>query len=84
MRISDFLVRELGRRQVALFFLLASSLYALPLILADFPYIDDNWCTWLPNASGATPPVWGIWVIQRCLTACITGSICWAITLSLS
>lgn len=43
MRISDFLVRELGRRQVVLFFLLATSLYVLPLILADFPYIDDNW-----------------------------------------
>jgi hypothetical protein len=43
MKISDFLVRELGRRQVVLFFLLATSLYVLPLILADFPYIDDNW-----------------------------------------
>ncbi|UQS17801.1 glucosyltransferase domain-containing protein [Pseudomonas sp. HS6] len=45
MRISDFLVRELGRRQVVLFFLLATMLYILPLILADFPYIDDNWRT---------------------------------------
>jgi hypothetical protein len=43
MRISDFVVRELGRRQVLLFFLLASGLYVLPLILADFSYIDDNW-----------------------------------------
>ncbi|WP_277759118.1 glucosyltransferase domain-containing protein [Pseudomonas sp. A34-9] len=43
MRISDFVVRELGRRQVLLFFLLATGLYVLPLILADFPYIDDNW-----------------------------------------
>ncbi|WP_409316042.1 glucosyltransferase domain-containing protein [Pseudomonas sp. KCJK9016] len=43
MRMSDFLVRELGRRQVVLFFLLATMLYILPLILADFPYIDDNW-----------------------------------------
>ncbi|MFJ2712117.1 glucosyltransferase domain-containing protein [Pseudomonas sp. NPDC087346] len=43
MRMSDFLVRELGRRQVVLFFLCASMLYVLPLILADFPYIDDNW-----------------------------------------
>lgn len=45
MRISDFLVRELGRRQVVLFFLLATMLYILPLILVDFPYIDDNWRT---------------------------------------
>ncbi|WP_085606788.1 MULTISPECIES: glucosyltransferase domain-containing protein [unclassified Pseudomonas] len=45
MRIRDFLVRELGRRQVVLFFLLATLLYILPLILADFPYIDDNWRT---------------------------------------
>ncbi|PMW99237.1 hypothetical protein C1X59_18180 [Pseudomonas sp. FW215-R2] len=45
MRMSDFLVRELGRRQVVLFFLLATTLYILPLILADFPYIDDNWRT---------------------------------------
>ncbi|SMQ30972.1 Glucosyl transferase GtrII [Pseudomonas helmanticensis] len=43
MRISDFVVRELGRRQVLLFFLLATALYVLPLILADFAYIDDNW-----------------------------------------
>ena len=42
-RFSDFFVRELGRRQVWLFFLLATFLYVLPLILADFPYIDDNW-----------------------------------------
>ncbi|WP_179693852.1 glucosyltransferase domain-containing protein [Pseudomonas moraviensis] len=45
MRMSDFLVRELGRRQAVLFFLLATLLYILPLILADFPYIDDNWRT---------------------------------------
>ncbi|WP_445181077.1 glucosyltransferase domain-containing protein [Pseudomonas sp. McL0111] len=45
MRMSDFLVRELGRRQVVLFFLCATMLYILPLILADFPYIDDNWRT---------------------------------------
>ncbi|MCF4995977.1 hypothetical protein GIW70_21645 [Pseudomonas syringae] len=43
MRMSDFLVRELGRRQVALFFLLATTLFVLPIIFADFPYIDDNW-----------------------------------------
>lgn len=43
MRISDFVVRELGRRQVMLFFVLATGLYVLPLILADFRYIDDNW-----------------------------------------
>ncbi|MCU7251825.1 glucosyltransferase domain-containing protein [Pseudomonas koreensis] len=43
MRMSDFFVRELGRRQVLWFFLLATALYVLPLILADFPYIDDNW-----------------------------------------
>jgi len=43
MRISDFLVRELGRRQVVLFFLFATTLYIVPLLLADFSYIDDNW-----------------------------------------
>ena len=42
-RFSDFFIRELGRRQVWLFFLLATLLYVLPLILADYPYIDDNW-----------------------------------------
>jgi hypothetical protein len=42
-RLSDFLVKELGRRQVWLFFLFATLLYVLPLILADYPYIDDNW-----------------------------------------
>ncbi|WP_053162211.1 glucosyltransferase domain-containing protein [Pseudomonas sp. P1.8] len=42
-RFSDFFIRELGRRQVWCFFLLATLVYALPLILADFPYIDDNW-----------------------------------------
>jgi hypothetical protein len=42
-RFSDFLGKELGARQVWLFFLLATLLYVVPLILADYPYIDDNW-----------------------------------------
>ncbi|MCU1763313.1 glucosyltransferase domain-containing protein [Pseudomonas sp. 14P_8.1_Bac3] len=42
-RVSRFFNDELGGRQVWLFFLLATLLYVLPLILADFPYIDDNW-----------------------------------------
>jgi hypothetical protein len=42
-RFSDFLVKELGRRQVFLFFLLATLVYVVPLMLADFAYIDDNW-----------------------------------------
>lgn len=42
-RFSDFFIRELGRRQVWLFFLLATFVYVLPLILADYAYIDDNW-----------------------------------------
>lgn len=50
MRASAFLERELSQRQVVLFFLLATALYALPLLLADFPYIDDNWRT-LPAAN---------------------------------
>ncbi|MBK5533514.1 hypothetical protein JFT91_13005 [Pseudomonas sp. TH08] len=75
MRISDFLVRELGRRQVVLFFLLATSLYVLPLILADFPYIDDNWCTWLPSEKDAMPRTSVTWVIRRLWRASITGFI---------
>ncbi|HEF4758565.1 TPA: glucosyltransferase domain-containing protein [Pseudomonas putida] len=42
-RFSDFFVKELGRRQVWVFFLLATYVYVVPLILADYPYIDDNW-----------------------------------------
>ena len=43
MRISDFLVRELGRRQVVLFFLLASSLYVLPLVgYLGYPALVDS------------------------------------------
>ncbi|MHC8290895.1 glucosyltransferase domain-containing protein [Pseudomonas sp. XS1P51] len=42
-RFSDFFSKELGRRQVWLFFLLATFVYVVPLILADYPYIDDNW-----------------------------------------
>ncbi|WP_415773422.1 glucosyltransferase domain-containing protein [Pseudomonas sp. LB3P38] len=42
-RFSDFFSKELGRRQVWLFFLLATFMYVVPLILADYPYIDDNW-----------------------------------------
>ena len=42
-RFSDYFTRELGRRQVWLFFLIAILVYVLPLILADYPYIDDNW-----------------------------------------
>nr|WP_038436713.1 glucosyltransferase domain-containing protein [Pseudomonas brassicacearum] len=43
--MSDFFYRELNRRQITLFFLTAILLYVLPLILADFRYIDDNWRT---------------------------------------
>ncbi|MGE8189940.1 glucosyltransferase domain-containing protein [Pseudomonas sp. NPDC086278] len=43
MKISDWLDKERGGRQVWLFFLLATLLQVLPMILADFPYIDDNW-----------------------------------------
>lgn len=42
-RFRDVLGKELGGRQVWLFFLLATLLYVLPLIIADYPYIDDNW-----------------------------------------
>jgi len=42
-RFSDFFIKELTRRQAWLFFLLATLVYVLPLILADYPYIDDNW-----------------------------------------
>lgn len=42
-RFSDFFVKEMGRRQVWLFFLLATFVYVVPLILADYFYIDDNW-----------------------------------------
>jgi hypothetical protein len=43
MRRGDWLDRELGGRRVWLFFLLATFAYVVPLILADYPYIDDNW-----------------------------------------
>lgn len=43
MRMSDWLDRELGGRRVWLCFLLATFAYVLPLILADYPYIDDSW-----------------------------------------
>src|SRR3989338_1989966 len=42
-RFSDFFIKELTRRQAWLFFLFATFVYVLQLILADFPYIDDNW-----------------------------------------
>ncbi|MCX2899457.1 glucosyltransferase domain-containing protein [Pseudomonas mandelii] len=42
-RWRDALTRELGRRQVWRLFLVATLVYALPLILADYRYIDDNW-----------------------------------------
>ncbi|MNO69700.1 hypothetical protein D3C76_605590 [compost metagenome] len=42
-RFSDFFTKELTRRQAWLFFLLATLVYVLPLIIADYPYIDDNW-----------------------------------------
>jgi hypothetical protein len=43
MKISDWLEKELAGRQVWLSFLFATLLFVLPLILADYPYIDDNW-----------------------------------------
>ena len=45
MKISEWLDKELTGRQVWLLFLFATLIYILPLILADFPYIDDNWRT---------------------------------------
>lgn len=42
-RLSDFFSGEIGRRRVWLFFQLATLIYVIPLILADYPYIDDNW-----------------------------------------
>jgi hypothetical protein len=42
-RLGDFFVRELSRHQVWRFFLFATLVFVLPLILADYPYIDDNW-----------------------------------------
>jgi hypothetical protein len=44
-RMNTLWDRELDRHQVVMFFLLATSLYVLPLILADFRYIDDSWRT---------------------------------------
>nr|WP_314642204.1 glucosyltransferase domain-containing protein [uncultured Pseudomonas sp.] len=43
MQISEWLDKELTGRQVWLLFLFATLVYILPLILADYPYIDDNW-----------------------------------------
>ena len=42
-RFKRLVSEELGGRQVWLFFLFALLVYVLPLILADYPYIDDNW-----------------------------------------
>lgn len=42
-RFGDFFSRELSRRQVLVFFLFATLVYVLPLILADYPYYDDVW-----------------------------------------
>ncbi|PQP01346.1 hypothetical protein C5612_20865 [Pseudomonas frederiksbergensis] len=42
-RLSDFFSSEIGRRRVWLFFQFATLIYVIPLILADYPYIDDNW-----------------------------------------
>lgn len=44
-RLSDLFSSELGRRRVWLFFLIAILVYVIALILADYPYIDDNWRT---------------------------------------
>jgi len=43
MKMGDWINKELGERQVWLFFLIALFVFILPLILADYPYIDDNW-----------------------------------------
>ena len=45
MNVPLIFYRELNRRQVVSFFLVATLLYVLPLILADFRYIDDSWRT---------------------------------------
>lgn len=43
MKVASVLSRELPSREVFLFFLLATLVYVLPLILVDYYYIDDNW-----------------------------------------
>lgn len=42
-RISRLLRDELSGRQVWQFFVFATMLHVLPLIVADYPYIDDTW-----------------------------------------
>jgi hypothetical protein len=41
--MGEWLDRELGGRRVWLCFVCATFAFVLPLILADYPYIDDNW-----------------------------------------
>ncbi|MGE8098784.1 glucosyltransferase domain-containing protein [Pseudomonas fluorescens] len=43
MKVASVLSRELPSREVFVFFLLATLVYVLPLILVDYYYIDDNW-----------------------------------------
>jgi hypothetical protein len=43
MRVVSFLEKKLHRREVRVFFLIAAVIYIVPLLLADYYYIDDNW-----------------------------------------
>lgn len=43
MKVANFLTKELLGREVFAFFLLATFVYVIPLILVDYYYIDDNW-----------------------------------------
>lgn len=45
MNVPLIFYREFERRHVVAFFLMATLLYVLPLILADLRYIDDSWRT---------------------------------------
>jgi hypothetical protein len=43
MRVARFLDKKLSGREVWVFFSIAVFIYTVPLILADYYYIDDNW-----------------------------------------
>jgi hypothetical protein len=43
MRVARFLDKQLLAHEVFVFFLMVTSIYIIPLILADHYYIDDNW-----------------------------------------
>ncbi|MNF57979.1 hypothetical protein D3C84_395210 [compost metagenome] len=68
MNVANIANKELPWRDVLAFFVLAAFMYILPLILADYYYIDDNWRSLSAGTAWAEQGRWVAELFYRGLT----------------